>query len=197
VSIAGALVLAAGAGKRFGGQKLLADLHGTPILQFSLNLAHAAGLRPVAVVVGDDAPALERGLAWRDEIRVVNPRPQAGISSSVRLGLEALAHTDATRAVVLLGDQPRLTLEQLRTLLVAPIDETRPIVVPRYNGKPGNPVLLERAAWPLAARLIGDAGMTQLFASNPELLRYVDLDGANPDVDTAADLAGLESAPEG
>jgi molybdenum cofactor cytidylyltransferase len=193
VSIAAALVLAAGAGKRFGGQKLLAHLHGTPILQFSLDLAHAAGLRPVAVVVGPDAQAFERRLAWQGEMRVVNPRPDEGISSSVRLGLQALATTDATRALVLLGDQPRLGLAQLEAILAAPVDETRPIVVPRYNGKPGNPVLLERAAWPLAEGLTGDTGMAQLFAANQDLLRYVDIDGANPDVDTAADLEALES----
>jgi molybdenum cofactor cytidylyltransferase len=197
VSIAAALILAAGAGKRFGGQKLLADLHGTPILQFPLDLAHAAGLRPVAVVLGMDVPAFERALAWRDEIRVVNPRTDEGISRSVRLGLDAIARTEATRAVVLLGDQPRLSAAQLDAILATPVDESRPIVVPRYSGVPGNPVLLERAAWPLAAQLRGDSGMAQLFASNPGLVRYVDIDGANPDIDTAADLAALESAPEG
>ena len=197
MSIAAALVLAAGAGKRFGGQKLLAELHGTPILQFPLDLAHAAGLRPVVVVLGTDVPAFERALTWRDEIRVVNPRPVEGISTSVRLGLAAIARTDATRAVVLLGDQPRLSAAQLDAILAMPVDESRPIVVPRYSGVPGNPVLLERAAWPLAAQLRGDSGMAQLFATNPDLVRYVDIDGANPDIDTAADLAALESAPEG
>ena len=197
MSIAAALVLAAGAGKRFGGQKLLAELHGTPILQFPLDLAHAAGLRPVVVVLGRDVPAFERALTWRDEIRVVNPRPVEGISTSVRLGLAAIARTEATRAVVLLGDQPRLSAAQLDAILATPVHESRPIVVPRYSGVPGNPVLLERAAWPLAAQLRGDSGMAQLFATNPGLVRYVDIDGANPDIDTAADLAALESAPEG
>jgi CTP:molybdopterin cytidylyltransferase MocA len=197
VSIAAALVLAAGAGKRFGGHKLLAELHGRPILQFSLDLAHAAGLRPVAVVLGNDAPALERALVWHDELRVINPRPHLGISSSVQLGLRSLAQTDATRALVLLGDQPRLTLGQVHAILAAPVDESRPIVVPRYGGVPGNPVLLERAAWPLAEGLLGDSGMAQLFAAKPELLRYVDVEGANPDVDTRADLDRLRSAPEG
>jgi molybdenum cofactor cytidylyltransferase len=195
VSIGAALILAAGAGKRFGGQKLLADLHGTPILQFSLDLVHAAGLAPVAVVIGADAAAIERALVWWDEIRVVNPRPDEGISTSVRLGLRALATTDATRALVLLGDQPQLSLAQVEAILAAPVDGTRPIVVPRYNGKPGNPVLLERAAWPLAEQLTGDTGMAQLFAANPALLRYVDVEGSNPDVDTAADLDALESRP--
>ncbi|HUP83456.1 MAG TPA: NTP transferase domain-containing protein, partial [Candidatus Limnocylindria bacterium] len=55
VSIAGAVVLAAGAGKRFGGQKLLAELNGIPILQYVLNLAAVAELDPVVVVLGAEA----------------------------------------------------------------------------------------------------------------------------------------------
>ena len=199
VSIAGvaaALVLAAGAGKRFGGQKLLAELNGTPILQHVLDLAAAAELDPVVVALGTDADALETRMRWRAEIRLVNPAPEHGISSTVRMGIAALLTSDAQRAVVLLGDQPRLGVAQLRTILAALTDESRPIVVPRYAGVPGNPVLLERAAWPLAAGLQGDTGMVQLFAANQDLLRYVDVDGANPDVDTRADLAALESAAE-
>ena len=113
------------------------------------------------------------------------------------MGVASLLLSDAQRAVVLLGDQPRLSAAQLDVILAVPRDESRPIVVPRYSGMPGNPVLLERAAWPLAAQLEGDTGMVQLFATNRDLVRYVDVEGANPDVDTAADLAALDSAPEG
>jgi molybdenum cofactor cytidylyltransferase len=197
VSNAAALVLAAGAGKRFGGQKLLANLNGTPILQYVLNLAAVAGLDPVVVVLGSDADDLVSRLWWRDEVRLINPAPESGVSSSVRMGVASLLLSDAQRAVVLLGDQPRLSIAQLDVILAAPGDESRPIVVPRYSGVPGNPVLLERAAWPLAAQLEGDTGMVQLFATNRDLVRYVDVEGANPDVDTATDLAALDSAPEG
>jgi molybdenum cofactor cytidylyltransferase len=198
VSIAAAVVLAAGAGSRFGGQKLLADFRGTPILQYVLNLAALAELDPVVVVLGADADALVTRLWWRDEVRLTNPHPAAGLSGSVRMGLAALELSDAARAIVLLGDQPRLSATQVGTILAAPLDAARPIVVPRYNGQPGNPVLLERAAWPLAERLSGDHGMAQLFAANKDLIRYVDLSGTNPDIDTPADLAAIEgSAPEG
>jgi molybdenum cofactor cytidylyltransferase len=192
-----ALVLAAGAGKRFGGQKLLADLNGTPVLQYILDLAAVARLDPVVVVLGSDADTLVTRLWWRDEVRLINPAPESGISSSVRMGIASLLMSDAQRAVVLLGDQPRLSAAQLDVILAPPSDESRPIVVPRYSGVPGNPVLLERAAWPLAAQLEGDTGMVQLFATNRDLVRYVDVEGANPDVDTVADLAALDSAPEG
>lgn len=194
VSIAGAVVLAAGAGSRFGGQKLLAELKGTPILQYVLNLAATAALDPVVVVLGSDADALATRLWWRDEVRLINPDPERGLSSSVQMGLASLSLSDAERAAVLLGDQPRLSATQLATILAAPKDAARPFVVPRYKGVPGNPVLLERAAWPLAERLTGDAGMVQLFGANPELVRYVDVDGTNPDIDTAADLSALSDA---
>jgi len=178
-------------------KKLLAGLDGTPILQYVLDLAAVAGLDPVVVVLGSEADTLVARLWWRDEVRLINPAPESGISSSVRMGIASLLLSDAQRAVVLLGDQPRLSAAQLDVILAVPRDESRPIVVPRYSGMPGNPVLLERAAWPLAAQLEGDTGMVQLFATNRDLVRHVDVEGANPDVDTAADLAALDSAPEG
>ena len=54
-----AIVLAAGAGSRFGGGKLLAPLEGRPILQHVLERLEIAGLHEVVVVVGEDADAVE------------------------------------------------------------------------------------------------------------------------------------------
>ena len=69
-------------------------------------------------------------------------------------------------------------------------DPSRPIVVPRYSdGRTGNPVALEPEAFRLAATLTGDRGMSQLFTEHPHLVRYVDVPGTNPDVDTPTDLA--------
>lgn len=179
-----AIVLAAGLGSRFGGRKLQARLAGRPILQHVLDLAAAARLDPVVVVLGTDADELLAACEWHAEIRVVNPRPDDGISSSVRLGLAAIESSPAERAVVLLGDQPWLTLEQLSAVAGNP----GPIVVPRYHGRPGNPVALDRAAWPLAASLQGDRGFSQLFADHPQDVAYIDLPGTNPDIDVQADL---------
>ena len=181
-----ALVLAAGRGARFGGGKLLARLDGRPVLQHVLDLAHAEGLEPVVVVLGADADELTRACRWRNEDIVVNPSPDDGLSSSVRLGLVGLTDTSAERALVLLGDQPWLLPGQLEPLLGASSD--RPLVVPRYHGVPGAPVLVDRSAWPLAAELRGDRGFSQLFATHPEHVAYIDVPGTNPDIDTPSDL---------
>jgi molybdenum cofactor cytidylyltransferase len=191
VSAAG-IVLAAGLGRRFGGRKMLADVGGRPMLQHVLDLAARVALSPVIVVLGADADAIEAAIDWRAEQRVRNPNPAEGLASSLRLAVAEVAGSE--RAVVLLGDQPFVTVDQVRSLLAAPRNPRRPIVVPLYQRRPGNPVLLEREAWALASRLTGDRGMSQLFESRPELVRHVDLPGANPDIDTRADLNAVSRA---
>lgn len=191
------LILAAGRGIRFGGGKMLAPIDGRPMLQHVLDLAAAAELAPVVVVLGQDADVIEGAVSWRRERRVRNEDPGRGIASSLRLGLEALAEAQAPvdRVLVMMGDQPRLRLDQLRSVTEKPHDPERPIVVPRYSdGRLGNPVLLGRAAWPLARAIEGDRGMSQLFGAHPDLIRYVDVIGENPDIDTAADLGAVSPA---
>ena len=55
-----------------------------------------------------------------------------------------------------------------------------------------NPVLLDRAVWPLALALEGDRGMGPFIHAAPDRTLVVPVDGDNPDVDTPADLARLE-----
>jgi molybdenum cofactor cytidylyltransferase len=187
---AAGLILAAGASTRFGGDKLAAPLRGRPILQHVLDAAAEAGLRPVVLVTARQRTDVQLHGARP----VVNPYPARGLSSSLALGLAALAEEDSVeRAVVLLGDQPLVSVQAIRQLVAVPADAQRPLVVPRYeDGQPGNPVRLDRSAWPMAAALQGDRGMSQLFAARADLVRHVDVAGFNPDVDTPADLAALE-----
>jgi molybdenum cofactor cytidylyltransferase len=179
------LILAAGLGTRFGGRKLLAPIDGQPMLQHVLDLTAEAELQPIVVVLGADADELEAACSWRDELRVRNHSPADGISGSIRLGLSTLSrYQDARRAFVLLGDQPFLSPGQLATVLAA----DGQIVVPRYGGKPGNPVVLDRSIWSLAARLDGDRGFSQVFSAYPNLVTFVDVPGSNPDIDVPEDL---------
>lgn len=188
------IVLAAGVGSRFGGGKMMAEVNGRPMLQHVLDIAALAELVPVIVVLGNDAAQIEAAIEWRSEIRVRNEQPERGISSSLKLGLEAV--NDSDRALILLGDQPLVMLDQIRRIVAADADPSRPIVVPLRGGQAGNPVLLEREAWPSAAALNGDRGMSQLFATHSDLVRYVDVEGTSSDIDTPQDLARITAATE-
>ena len=191
-----AVVLAAGASSRFGSQKLLADLAGRPVLAHVLDALAAAGLDDVVVVLGDERRAIEAAITWRGERRVTNQRPRDGLSSSVRVGLDAAAEDDRAAAVlVVLGDQPALRPGTIRAVIEAAEGSAAPFACARYaaDGAP-NPVLVRREAWAMAAGLSGDRGLGPLLAARPELVLAVPVEGANPDVDTPADLAALQPA---
>jgi 2-polyprenyl-3-methyl-5-hydroxy-6-metoxy-1,4-benzoquinol methylase len=77
----------------------------------------------------------------------------------------------------------------------APLDASRPFVAARYTGSGApNPVRVEASAGNAVADAQGDRGLGPILAGQPELVRWIEVDGDNPDVDTAADLthvAGL------
>jgi molybdenum cofactor cytidylyltransferase len=188
-----AVVLAAGAGRRFGGGKLLARFDGKPILQHVLDALAEAGIDDPVVVLGTDAETLEAALDWRAARRVRNPDPDRGLAGSLRIGWQAATASDQPPSAVLvvLGDQPRLDPGVVRTLVAQPADRARPIVVARHADGSPNPVRLEPEAAPLVAMAAGDRGLGPLIDLHPELVRFVDVDGANPDVDAPADLVAI------
>jgi molybdenum cofactor cytidylyltransferase len=194
------MVLAAGASSRFGANKLLAPLDGRPVLQHTLDAVAAAGVEDVVVVLGAEAEAVEAAIVWRSECRVANERPEDGISSSIRVGLDAAVEVPGADAVlIVLGDQPTLRPGVIRAVLAvaeSPGAATAYFVRPRYADDPApNPVLVRRTAWALAAGLEGDWGLGPLMANQPDRVVEVPVAGANPDVDTPADLAAVAATP--
>ncbi len=186
-----AVVLAAGAARRFGSTKMIARLAGRPLLQHVLDAVAEAGLADVVVVLGDEAAAIREGVVWRTERIEVNPRPMDGLSSSLRIGLDAAAADRSADAVlVLLGDQPAVRPAVITAALAAAETAPQPIVRVRYaDDEAPNPVLVRRAAWALAAGLSGDRGLGPLLAGRPDLVAEVAVPGDNPDIDSPEDLA--------
>ncbi|HYL41327.1 MAG TPA: NTP transferase domain-containing protein, partial [Candidatus Binatus sp.] len=116
------------------------------------------------------------------------------LASSLRTGWAlALAATPAVDAVlIVLGDQPRVSPTVVRALLKAPLEPRRPFVAPRYRGGGGpNPLRIEASAARLIAEASGDRGLGPLVAASPGLVRWLDVEGSNPDVAVPADLTTL------
>lgn len=187
-----AIVLAAGAGSRFGGGKLLAPYRGRPLIEGALvNLADAP-VDETVVVVGADAKRL-REVCESCGVRVVeNPGWAEGMSTSVRAGLRALG-PEAQAAVVLLADQPLVGAGAVGRLVEA-FERGAKVAVATYGGRPRNPVLFSREVWPLLEEeLSGDEGARPFLRRHPKLLTQVPCDGVGDpaDVDTAEDLRRL------
>lgn len=195
------VVLAAGAGKRFGGEpgsKLLAELDGEPLLARVLSAVREFGPAATVVVLGHGAAQIEGALDWRDELCARNHDPDRGLASSLQVGIDTLRALpeDFDGAFIVLGDQPGLRADTMRALEGAaaharPAD--RPAVVPRYDEPgPRNPVLLLRPAWSWVDELEGDHGLARAVEAVPDLVLEVPVGGSMPDVDTPADLVPFQ-----
>ncbi|MCJ2040762.1 nucleotidyltransferase family protein [Methylobacterium sp. J-059] len=190
----GAVLLAAGRGTRFGAEpKLLARLDGTPLVRHAAEAALASRARPVVVVLGAHAVAVRAVLHNLDLVFVENAAFGSGLSTSLRAGIAALpAETDA--AVILLGDMPRVTPEQIDRLAAA-YRAAKPApsaVVPTIAGRRGNPVLLDRRVLGDAlASLSGDHGAGPLLKGRADVLEIPGEPGTALDVDTPEMLARL------
>ena len=185
-----ALVLAAGAGSRFGGGKLAARIDGKAILQHVLDALADAGFDDPILVLPPD-PELT-GIDVREADLIANPDPGRGLASSLHVGWQrAMSATPQPAAVlIVLGDQPLVRADVVRSIAAMPVNRSRPIVAARYtSGGGNNPVRAEGAAAPRIAEATHDRGLGPVLERHPEQVRWLDVDGDNPDVDTAADLA--------
>jgi len=186
----GGLVLAAGAGTRFGRPKQLAELEGRPLLEHALRTMAAAPLGRVVVVLGAAAEEILGMVDLHGAAPVVCDRWDEGQSASLACGLASLA--DAEAVVVTLGDQPRLSVEAIRRV-VAGRAEGVSAVRASYGGEPGHPVLLERPMFERLRDVSGDRGARNLLRSVKTREVACDDLGGGEDVDTVAQLEALRT----
>jgi molybdenum cofactor cytidylyltransferase len=154
-----AILLAAGAGRRFGQNKLLLPFREHTVLYHAVKAALTAPLDPVILVLGYECDkalhALEE-LRGSPKLRVLkNSHWAQGRAESLKLGLAAVpAH--APGAVVLLGDMPLVTPELIERVVKAFL-RAHTLCFPIYRGLPGRPVAIPREFFGEFAQLSGDA----------------------------------------
>ncbi|MEU4625500.1 nucleotidyltransferase family protein [Actinoplanes sp. NPDC023801] len=161
---AAGLVLAAGAGRRYGMPKALVPYQGRLLVQRAADTLREAGCAHVTVVLGAAAEEV-RAAAPDLPATVFNPDWATGMGSSLRAGLAALEPTAATAALVLLVDMPGVSAEAVRRILA----HTGPgaLVTGGYGDRRGHPVLLGRDHWAgVAAGATGDRGARDYLRAN-------------------------------
>jgi nicotine blue oxidoreductase len=188
------VVLAAGAGSRFGGGKLLAEYRGRPLIEATLLGLREAPVDETIVVVGNDTEGL-RGFCESYGVSLAeNPDWAEGMATSVRKGL-ASCSPDARAAVVVLADQPLVGAKAIERLVRA-YEEGANVAVATYGGERRNPALFARGTWPmLEEELSGDEGARRFLKGHPEMVTEVPCDDvADPtDIDTVEDLRRLQA----
>lgn len=183
------ILLAAGASRRFGSQKLLAPIGGVSLVRRTTERLMATALDEIVVVLGSDADAVGASLTGLDIRVVTNPDFAAGMSTSLRAGLAALPAT-AEAALVALADQPAIGAEIIDRLVGHYRVHRVPIVAPLYRGgMRGNPVLFDRALFGELRAVTGDEGGRSVVARDPRRVALVRFDREMPgDIDVPGDL---------
>lgn len=194
-----ALVLAAGASRRFGDRdKLLADAGGKPVLARVLAALCTPAIGDIVVVVRPGAEAVRSCMASAGLARpvrfAVSAEAEAGLSRSIAAGLTALPAA-ADGVLITPGDMPGLshrTVERLAAAFAAR-DGMAIAFAALADGSQRNPVVWPRRLWPRLAELTGDRGGKLLIAEDgattpPAVVAVADA-GELADIDTADDLA--------
>lgn len=183
MTVAG-LVLAAGAGRRFGAPKALVELDGERLVDRAVRVLREGGITATYVVQG--AAVLDVAEAEVLE----NPDWSDGMGSSLRVGLRALP-SDVHAVVVAPVDQPGLTAAAIGRVLVAAVgDLQQALVVATYAGRRGHPVLLGRRHWAgVAGTAVGEMGARDYLGTRSDVVEVECGDVASGiDVDEPQDL---------
>lgn len=185
------LLLAAGAGRRFGRPKALVELDGEPLLRRAFRVLTDGGCDPIRVVLGAQAEDA-RALLPDPSVEVYAPDWASGMGASLRAGLRALSADPALAEVdavlVHLVDLPKVdgrVISRLRDLACVSV-----VARASYAGVPGHPVIFGRRWWTeIADSARGDRGARDWLAGRDDL-RLVDCSdlGSGADVDTPSDL---------
>lgn len=194
-----AIILAAGSSSRMGGgrHKLLLPLHDRPVLAHVLDATLASQARPVILVLGHQAGQVRQQIAayikHPDLIIIENADYLQGMSTSMRLGIQKLS-SDYTKspdsmvdsALILLGDQPLITAQNIDTLIAMYRTTGKRIIAPTYEGKRGNPILFDASLFPELLEVTGDEGGRRVLERHRSEIATVEMGDAlaNIDVDT-------------
>ena len=190
----GAVLLAAGEGRRMGGvAKGLIRLQGVPLLRRQLIALSGAGVDEVVVVTGHAQAAVEKEVLGFTVTLAHNESYAQGQESSVRFGLAAL-NGPFDAIFIMPSDQPLIAADDLTELIGA--FKKRPgghVIVPEVNGQRGNPILIDDEARAQILASGANLGCRHLIELHPELMhahtsantRFV------TDIDTLDDLHAL------
>lgn len=194
------IVLAAGAAKRMGQQKLFLDFKGKPVLQRVLEAAIASVLNEVVCVVRDVEESRSRVALASERLRwVPNERAEAGLSTSMAAGIQMIS-AESEACLFLVGDQPLVTAELINGL-VKLYEEKKPvlIVAPIFQGQARNPVLFHKTLFPQLLDLTGDQGGRGLIQLYKEKAAFLEWRDEKPflDVDTWKDYERLKGLLDG
>ena len=181
----GAVLMASGAGRRFGGNKLLHPVDGVPMIERAMAAVPAELFSRACVV--SRYPDILALAGERGYVPIPNPDAAQGQSASVRLGLAALADMDGVLFCVC--DQPWLRRDSVERLLADFSAHPGCVCSLSWRGERGSPAVFPRDLFPELLALTGDRGGGGVIRAHSSRLRLVEASAAE-------ELRDVDEAPE-
>jgi molybdenum cofactor cytidylyltransferase len=183
-----AVLLAAGAGTRFGGNKLEVDFDGVMLGTHAARTLATMGFRWTFAVHHPAHDRLAAALQALGLTLVPNPNANRGLASSLACALAAAEATEAEALIILLADMPLVTAQHVEALIEAHQANPNAIIASESAGIPMPPAIFPRARWPQLQAGQGDTGARALLR---DAVRVPADPATMIDIDTVADLERL------
>ena len=194
-----AVIMASGASKRMGENKLLFQYSGMSFIENTINKVLNSGFYEINLVTSyDEIVDICVGVLRADEMRYEkcndfiitrNNNPSEGISKSIRLGVKNLKDCDAY--MFFTSDQPKLSVHTIKKLMNEA--EKNQIIIPKYNHENGSPAVFGADFRKELLNIDGDLGGRQLIQNNIEKVKYLEIKNweEGMDIDTQEEYRKL------
>lgn len=187
-----AIILAAGASKRMGQQKLLMKWGNMTVIEHVISVFKQAGIEDILLITGSSRTQIEELVAGQPASArtIFNANHHRGeMLSSIQCGLAALRETNSSAALVGLGDQPQIEEGTVRQVFAAYQEFGSPIVVPSYQMRRGHPWLVDRRLWQEFLDLKPPLTPREFLSAHSKDIRHVEVNTPSilADLDTMQD----------
>ncbi len=186
----GCVLLAAGSGKRFGGNKLTHVVCGATMIEHALGLFSGLPFCVRVCVTRSGAETVCEGAKAHGFVTAINPDPERGVGTSAAIGtLAAQSLCPALDGLLFaVCDQPYLGEGSVKKLTDAFVAHPDNIVSLCWGGERGNPAIFPKKLFSELSALDADVGGGAVIRKHPELLLLVEAGSARElaDVDTRA-----------
>jgi molybdenum cofactor cytidylyltransferase len=188
-----AVILASGSSRRLGFNKLTVKIDGIPVIRRAVSAFLVEGIEKVYVATSMEIEKMRDELGGLSPVEIVyNENHLEGMSSSVKAVLPFLGEMDA--AFFHLGDKPFVGSEQVISMRDHYLRGEGDLMLPRYNGAKGHPVLMSlRPYYQEMKGLKGDKGLREIIEKHLEDVVFLEGDEGNVfDIDTVEDIETLK-----
>ncbi len=176
-----------------GSPKQLLRYGGQSLIRRAAETAVDSLCERVVVVIGNQAQQMRDELDGLPVSVIENGDWRAGMSSSIRAGMEKLAEDDADAVILMLCDQPLVTAEILNDLIFTHFKTGDPIVASSYEETNGAPAFFTSELFDELTSLTADEGARRIILKHPHLVSTIEFPQGAFDVDTPQEYELLQT----